>query len=313
MKHKKNGFTLVELIVVLVILAVLAALLVPALTGYIDKARKSQVIAETRMLTQAAQTELSSLYATNEFAEQNKYAIFTVASKNDEPYTDASSKQELTGLKKRYDNIVSLSEVPSLTDGKGDFFIIADHAGKIQFTVFKDSKNYVGVYCEEDGSYGAYIDGSEIQFANGKDYIGKVVINNIYDRTGTKFWSKAMVASIHAGAHEGHAVTQIERVVLQQGIRVLGRAGILATGFLATVCAFPALASGNTTQLAIHSNQTTVETGKTVQLSLTIDATDQPILGVSFDMRIADGFQFSSLSAGSGIEQSELSYKLHRG
>ena len=40
MKHKKNGFTLVELIVVLVILAVLAALLVPALTGYIDKAAK---------------------------------------------------------------------------------------------------------------------------------------------------------------------------------------------------------------------------------------------------------------------------------
>lgn len=134
MKHKKNGFTLVELIVVLVILAVLAALLVPALTGYIDKARKSQVIAETRMLTQAAQTELSSLYATNEFAEQNKYAIFTVASKSDKPYILDTSERELTGLKKKYDNIVSLSEVPSLTDGKGDFFIIADHAGKIQFT-----------------------------------------------------------------------------------------------------------------------------------------------------------------------------------
>lgn len=173
MKHKKNGFTLVELIVVLVILAVLAALLVPALTGYIDKARKSQVIAETRMLTQAAQTELSSLYATNEFAEQNKYAIFTVASKSDKPYILDTSERELTGLKKKYDNIVSLSEVPSLTDGKGDFFIIADHAGKIQFTVFKDSKNYVGVYCEEDGSYGAYINESEIKFANGGDYIGK--------------------------------------------------------------------------------------------------------------------------------------------
>lgn len=35
--------------------------------------------------------------------------------------------------------------------------------------------------------------GQEIQFANGNDYIGKVVINNIYDRNGTKFWSKAMV------------------------------------------------------------------------------------------------------------------------
>lgn len=193
MKRKKNGFTLVELIVVLVILAVLAALLVPALTGYIDKAHKSQVIAETRMLTQAAQTELSSLYATNEFTEQNKHTIFTVASKDDKPYTDGGPGQALTDLKKKYDNIVSLSEVPSLTDGKGDFFIIADHAGKIQFTVFKDSNNYVGVYCEEDGSYGAYIDGSEIEFAKGSGYIGKVVINNIYDSYGMKFWSKAMV------------------------------------------------------------------------------------------------------------------------
>ena len=39
-KNTKRGFTLVELIVVLVILAILAALLIPALTGYIDKARK---------------------------------------------------------------------------------------------------------------------------------------------------------------------------------------------------------------------------------------------------------------------------------
>lgn len=47
-ENKKKGFTLVELIVVLVILAILAALLVPALTGYIDKAKNKAIIAETR-------------------------------------------------------------------------------------------------------------------------------------------------------------------------------------------------------------------------------------------------------------------------
>lgn len=58
----KKGFTLVELIVVLVILAILAALLVPALTGYIDKAKEKKVIAETRMVVMAVQTVASEAY-----------------------------------------------------------------------------------------------------------------------------------------------------------------------------------------------------------------------------------------------------------
>lgn len=58
----KMGFTLVELIVVLVILAILAALLVPALTGYIDKANNEKLIATTRQVVMAAQTEVSEQY-----------------------------------------------------------------------------------------------------------------------------------------------------------------------------------------------------------------------------------------------------------
>lgn len=58
----KKGFTLVELIVVLVILAILAALLVPALTGYIDKANKSKIVSECRQIVVAAQTEVSEAY-----------------------------------------------------------------------------------------------------------------------------------------------------------------------------------------------------------------------------------------------------------
>lgn len=61
-KNRKKGFTLVELIVVLVILAILAALLIPALTGYIDKAKEKQIIAETRSCVMAAQTLADEKY-----------------------------------------------------------------------------------------------------------------------------------------------------------------------------------------------------------------------------------------------------------
>lgn len=61
MKNQK-GFTLVELIVVLVILAILAAMLVPALTGYIDKANDQKIKAATRQVVMAAQTEVSEAY-----------------------------------------------------------------------------------------------------------------------------------------------------------------------------------------------------------------------------------------------------------
>lgn len=64
-RKKEGGFTLVELIVVLVILAILAALLIPALTGYIDKAKEKNVIAETRQCVMAAQTLADETYATN--------------------------------------------------------------------------------------------------------------------------------------------------------------------------------------------------------------------------------------------------------
>lgn len=64
MKTKKNnkGFTLVELIVVLVILAILAAILVPALLGYIDRAKGQQIVLNARSCYTAAQAEFSSLY-----------------------------------------------------------------------------------------------------------------------------------------------------------------------------------------------------------------------------------------------------------
>ncbi len=63
MKKNNKGFTLVELIVVLVILAILAAILVPALLGYIDKARQAQYEEEAHAILVAAQAYETEQYA----------------------------------------------------------------------------------------------------------------------------------------------------------------------------------------------------------------------------------------------------------
>ncbi|MDR2163760.1 MAG: prepilin-type N-terminal cleavage/methylation domain-containing protein [Clostridiales Family XIII bacterium] len=55
-RRGRAGFTLVEVIVVLVILAILAAIAIPALTGYIDKAKIKDIQMMVRTQVQGMQT-----------------------------------------------------------------------------------------------------------------------------------------------------------------------------------------------------------------------------------------------------------------
>lgn len=96
-ENKKKGFTLVELIVVLVILAILAALLVPALTGYIDKAKRKSIVAETRQTVMAAQTLVDEAYGKKDVDGEVK--VETAAGTP----TDADVKLQ---------NIADLAEIP---------------------------------------------------------------------------------------------------------------------------------------------------------------------------------------------------------
>lgn len=118
MKNKK-GFTLVELIVVLVILAILAALLIPALTGYIDKANKQKIIATTRQVMMAAQTETSEAYAK---VDGGKFTTLTLAADTTPSLNKILELAEVATVSKdgktvTYKNGISKVEVTITADG----------------------------------------------------------------------------------------------------------------------------------------------------------------------------------------------------
>ena len=122
-ENKKKGFTLVELIVVLVILAILAALLIPALTGYIDRAKKKSVVAETRQAVMAAQTLVDETYATLAGADQNAITV--------------TDKDEVAANKKTA--TIAKSSITTLAEVKGTIESVTVEGGKVKQLVYINS------------------------------------------------------------------------------------------------------------------------------------------------------------------------------
>ena len=137
---EKKGFTLVELIVVLVILAILAALLIPALTGYIDKANQEAIKAKTRMLVMATQTELSTAYGAGELTKAQNWV----------------SGEGTAEEKAHYASVIKLTEDTELgkaTDGAPSFKVEATTNGTITSVTYYDGSKFTCTYSGDPKGY----------------------------------------------------------------------------------------------------------------------------------------------------------------
>lgn len=177
-KNKKRGFTLVELIVVLVILAILAALLIPALTGYIDKAKKDQVIAETRMLHEAVQTEMSELYGS---ANWKLNSATTLANNTGKVIGNNPNGYD---LKANYDKIAKLSEVPCLQEGgSGHFLVFINSKAQIHAIIYHSDRGYLGLYFSDTNQYSAYKIGETAEGGKISDNMFRSYYSSVYYNT----------------------------------------------------------------------------------------------------------------------------------
>ena len=85
LNKKKKGFTLIELMAVIAIVAILAAVLVPTVSGYITRAKKTAVITQCRTVINAIETYNSGL-TTSVVKNWNKTLEEAIRNENSQLY-----------------------------------------------------------------------------------------------------------------------------------------------------------------------------------------------------------------------------------
>ena len=74
--HRKKGFTIVELVIVIAVIAILAAVLIPTFTGVIQSARKSSAQSQARNLW--VQYTAEQAQAAEDYSKFNGFIKVTV-------------------------------------------------------------------------------------------------------------------------------------------------------------------------------------------------------------------------------------------
>ncbi|MCR4901814.1 MAG: type II secretion system GspH family protein [Butyrivibrio sp.] len=175
MSHKSNynkGFTLVELIVVLVILAILMAVLIPALLGWIDKARDQQDRVQAENYRKAAQAVLTELYGSGELPNY-EHRNYQVTNSNTSAYS-WKNDYRFTMLEEYVDEDLSRSGPYILMFRVGRYPVYGESDAHKAYTcygvvyqrtatskpVILENDQFYDYYPYPNGDYGQSVDGT---------------------------------------------------------------------------------------------------------------------------------------------------------
>lgn len=144
---RQKGFTLIELLVVLIIIAVLAAVLVPALTRYVDDAREKKAVSEAQVCVTAA----------TEWAAKQRTALISQAYQSNAAFKDAYINPDNAALlwSHSYEDLTATAPTVTggtlaLAEGDGQYFLRPNSTPN--GTTDDDMKNTVKTAAGVDGA-----------------------------------------------------------------------------------------------------------------------------------------------------------------